>query len=194
VVNYEVDGVTLNKKFQPDSFALNVLQDSNADILGSTWAGVDHIIQSPPFSRIGMLVAKYFGKGRVISVGSMGWMPSLLVKDKNVVTLTKNFLDALTKPAEDITSTVAWNHGVDLKNSAELGVVHLATHETIELHATCSIQGLDEPCLAKMVGDRVVLEVANPVTTVQVTATILGDSGYRIYFEPKEYTATFTQP
>ncbi len=194
VASYELDGVPLDKSFGLSEFALNVLQDKNADIFGRGWAGMNHITLKPPMGQVGMLVAKYFGKGRVISVGSMGWMPALFAKDPNIVTLTKNFFNTLDAPAAQTESQVEWSAPAELLNDTELGVVDIAPHEEAEITAHCFKSTEPKECQARREGGRIILKVNTPIDSADVSVTFLGASGFRVFYEPKDFTQTFRQP
>lgn len=184
----EVDGVPLNNQGQISRKVENYLQLQNADILGRSWVGY-RVATKAPFTRpIGTIVAKFFGKGRVISIGALGWIERLVTGNKNIRRLTANFYRSLATSPQQATSTTHWSSTPIEKQHMLLATFSKNPHEQIIFKTACI------PTICRLIVKKNELRVSLTGTVAQlpVTEEIVGAPGYKVLVRPKVSTHTFT--
>lgn len=193
VAKTELDGVPMSASGKVMPTYTKSLGLAQADILATVWPSFSLTSSTERSSRAGTLVAKYFGKGRVISVGTMGWLGSILSDDSNIRQLTLNFLSALqTNPADATSSFTASTLQNTLKHWNTVGTVQLGEHESASTSATCFKGSKFVPCKSRISGTDVQVQFTSPVTKIKLQTTVIGGPGYKILVKPKILTANLT--
>ena len=193
VQNVEIDGVPLTDSGEVTASYREILGLQEADILGQSWAGFPASLKSPTSSRMGLLVAKFFGKGRVISAGSVGWVRALIeAKDDAVIKITENSLRILATEPNPAKSKVVWTRSKKTANKwTRVGAITIAEHERANVSAPCTQQKAKPSCALKVVDGSVYLKLTSSKQTVRVLARITGDTNFRISVRPRDISFLF---
>ena len=94
-MSYELDGVAENAHGSPSRLAFEAFGSTIPKSYAETW--LHPYGESKQFSRAGMLTLSQFGRGKVFSAGSVGWMAAIIGGDEKVARVTLNALNLLEK-------------------------------------------------------------------------------------------------
>jgi hypothetical protein len=88
LVQGEIDGVPMTEKWKIIQPFPRYIKSGNVQVVAGSWQG-------PKIKPVGIVIRSTFGRGKVITIGSISWVSAMVAMDISALQITKNALTEL---------------------------------------------------------------------------------------------------
>ena len=183
---YEVDGIPFQngklviRQNRPnsDGYGTSALADVASSLRGSAWG-------AEAGYKAGAIVQSHFGRGRVLSIGSIGWVNGILADDSVVRKITLNAIEDLLAAPIDQSSLAVLTQDVQKKANV-YKIADLSFPTGMDLHKTITCYLADstvQPCVGRVnASGKVTITSSNLKNITRVHVTLKFEPSSANYF------------
>lgn len=134
-LDIEVDGLPLTGRGKPNGSWPSANDPTRTSVSADAW--VDN-----RGDRVGVIVQHLYGRGRVVTIGSVGWIAALDRGDGDVQLITRNAANLLLTAMGPALQGYQWVDAPSMDDgSAILGFLSVPRGARIDVSVTCTLQG-----------------------------------------------------